>query len=106
MGAYAVLTCTAKLLRGKQSVHRARAKAFQVEGDKFESELFEDHRELGSHGGVKRTVEFTARNLDTNDVSVMAHAELAETECADCVFAALNYFERFAGDRASILDTG
>ncbi len=98
------LACAAKLIRRQQGVHRTGAEAFQVERDEFEAERFEDGGELGRDGGTQGTVQFFAGDLYADNVSVMAHTKLAEAESANCVFAAFDYVERFAGDGAAVFD--
>jgi len=96
----------AQLVGRQQCVHGPRAKSFQVERYKLEAELFEDRRELPSHGGIQGAAEFFLSDLDTNNVSVMPHAELAKAESANCVLAALDHIEGLTRDRAAILDAG
>ena len=102
----ASLTGAAKLFRGQQGVHRSGAKALQVESHELEAETFEDGGELGGDGGIERALQFLARDLNADDVSVMTDAKLAETEGANRVLAALDNAERFARDWPAILDAG
>ena len=54
--------------------------------------------------GLRRTVQFLAGDLDADNVAVMAHAELAETEGANRVFTALDHVERLARHGTAVFD--
>ena len=93
------------MIGGKECIHRAGAKSLQVEGDELESKLLEDCGELCGHGWIQRTLQFLSVDFDADDIAMMAHAELTETEGANGVFAALDNVESLARNRASVFDS-
>ena len=69
-------------------------------------ERFEDASKFGGHFRSERAGQFFARDLDANDVAMVAHPELAEAQGANGVFSLLNHAECFARDLAAILNAG
>ena len=65
---------------------------------------FEDAGEFGGHLRGERAGQFLAGDLDANNISVMADADLAEAESVQSIFALLDHAEGFARDLASVLD--
>src|SRR5207247_2358687 len=78
------------LIRRQERIHRAGAEALKIERDKLKAQRLEDPRELCRHFRSQNAVHFFAGDLDANDLSMMAHAELAEAEPAKIVFALLD----------------
>ncbi len=58
------------------------------------------------HEGVQRSVHLFARNLDADDLPVMADAELPEPQRAHRVLAFFHDRKRFAGHLAPVFDAG
>ena len=90
----------------QEGVHGAGAETFQVEGYEFESQSFENPCEFGGSGGIEGAGQFVLGDLDADDLTVMAHAELAEAEGAESVFSLLDCGQGFAGDGAAVFDAG
>src|ERR1700730_824781 len=90
----------------QQSVHGARAKAFEVESHKLESEIFEDASELRRHLGTQRACQFFAGNFDTHNVPMMTDTKLAEAQSAESVFALFDNAEGGSRNLASVLNAG
>src|ERR1700737_464722 len=90
----------------EQSVHGARAKAFEVERHKLESESFEDASELRRHLGTQRAGQFLVSNFDTHNVPMMTDTKLAEAQSAERVFALFDNAEGCARNLASVLNAG
>src|SRR6266581_995976 len=94
-----------ELFRGEQRIHRSGAESFQIESDELESQSFENCRELIGDCRIQCSLQFLPCNLDAHNVAMMPHPELPETESANRIFAAFDYFQRLARHRTSVLDT-
>src|SRR3954447_7570368 len=96
----------ADLIERQQRVHRSGAKAFQVESHEFEAQLFEDGSELRGHGRIQGARQFRTIDLDSDDVSVMAHPKLTEAQGTKRVLAALHNVQRLPSDGAAVFNAG
>src|SRR5580704_19013620 len=90
----------AKEISGRQQrIHRAGTEALKIESDELKTQRLEDDAELCGHGRVERARKFVARNLNANNLSMMAHPELAEAESTNGVLALFHDRECFARNR-------
>src|ERR1017187_10418646 len=94
------------LLQIQDFVEGALAVAFQVERDVFESQGFEDGSEALGHFHGQRALHFFAGDFDADYFAVEAHAELAEAEGLDLLFAGLDGLDVLDGDRRSVGNAG
>src|SRR6185369_7469251 len=71
-------------------VQRTLAVAFQIQRDVVKAQRLEDGGELARHLQGHGAVEFFRRHFDAHDVAVESHAELAEAERTNRLFAAVH----------------
>src|SRR5579863_730014 len=69
-----------QLTDGQQRVHRPGTKAFEIKRHELETQGLEDAREFRGHFGREGARHLLGRDLDANDVSVMADPELTESK--------------------------
>ena len=70
----------------------------------MEAEWLEDGHELGRHGGSEGAGQFVGGNLDAHQLAVESHAELAEAERPQRLFAALDGLDGLFRGRSAIGD--
>ena len=85
-------------------VHGAGAVAVAVDGGVLEARGADGGTDAAEHLAVESGVHFLGRELDAGDAAVMANAEAAQAEGGECILSALDLFENFRGDAASVLD--
>ena len=64
----------------------------------------EDAGKFGGQRRVKCPGKFVLGDLEADDLSMMAHAELAKAERTQSILALLDCRQGFAGDRAAVFD--
>src|SRR5690349_9644554 len=92
----------ADLVRGQQTIHRAGTKSLKIQGDKLKTQGFKNPGEFGGHVQRQGARHLFAVDLNANDVTMMTHAELAETQEPQLIFALLDGPQRLPGHWASI----
>ena len=90
----------------QESVHGAGAEAFQVESHKLEPQGLEDAGKFGGHLRAERARQLFARDFDANNLAMMTHPDLPETQGMQSVLAPFDRAQGFARDFASVLDAG
>src|SRR3974390_1723454 len=103
-GEQAASTPPLESLRRQQGVHGACPKTLQIESHELESQGFENARERGCHGRIKRTIHLFPRDLNPHDFSVMRDAKLPEAEGAESIFPLFDGTQRLARYRTPVLD--
>src|SRR6476646_7658711 len=98
-----------KLLAGEDGewehlVHGAGAVAVAVDGGVLEARGADRGTDAAEHLAIESGVHFLGRELDAGHAAVMADAEAAQAESGECILSALDLFENFRGDAASVFD--
>src|SRR4051812_18164878 len=83
-------------------VQRPLTVAFQIERDVLKAESLENGRELPRHLQRERLLHLLPGDLDTGDLTVKAHAELAESERFQLLLAHLDLPDVFESHRSAI----
>src|SRR5207237_6864620 len=98
------LANASQLLNRQERIHRTRTEAFQIERDKLKSKRFEDPAELGSHFWRQGPREFILGNFDSDNLAVIADAELAKAETAEGVLTSFDHADCLPSDRTAVFD--
>jgi len=75
----------------QKRIHRSGAETFEIEGDKFKAESFEDAGEFRRHRWIERTGQFLRCNFDANQIAVVADAALAKAKAAERIFSLFHH---------------
>src|SRR5689334_23212770 len=96
----------AVLAKVQNLIQRTLPVTLEIQRDVLESQLLEDGGELRRHFDSEGAGEFVFRDLDAHDLSVKAHAELAEAQGFDGLLTGLDGLDIVDGHRRPIRDTG
>src|SRR6185436_9199551 len=86
-------------------VHRSTSKTFEIERHIFESQLAKSLRELVEQILSQYLVHLGRRNLQPDQLIVMADSELSKPKISQDLFTAIDFAQSFNRHRRSVCDT-
>src|SRR6516162_2773261 len=91
-------------LNRQNGVHRSGTETLKVERDVGEAECFEDAGKLRCHFGAERALQLVPGDLDANDITMMAYAELAEPQLAHGLLTLFDYLQCLRSHGAAVFN--